>query len=66
MTFDKPHIAVYLNTIPIYKVFTLQQGERQTLIIPSFPNDMYLVRIKSLFFYYDTFNYETFYIYSKC
>ncbi|XP_060786047.1 solute carrier family 15 member 1-like [Neoarius graeffei] len=42
MTFDKPHIAVYLNTIPTYKVFTLQQGERQTLIIPSFPNDMYL------------------------
>lgn len=56
MTFDNPDIKVSVNTNPVSSEnFTLSLGLRQTLIIPSAPNAMYLVRMRSLFsFYYET------------
>lgn len=58
MTFDSPNITVSLKTVPeISKDFSLYLGQRQTLIIPSVPNAMHLVRIKSFFpFIYETLN----------
>ncbi|XP_026768390.2 solute carrier family 15 member 1 [Pangasianodon hypophthalmus] len=45
MTFDSPDITVSLNTNPVInKTFTLSLGQRQTLIIPSDPNAMYLTK----------------------
>ncbi|KAI5621093.1 solute carrier family 15 member 1, partial [Silurus asotus] len=45
MTFDSTNITVSLNTNPVItKAFTLALGERQTLIIPSDPNSMYLTQ----------------------
>ncbi|XP_026870556.2 solute carrier family 15 member 1 [Electrophorus electricus] len=43
MTFDSPNIEVTLDTTPVIsKAFTLTNGLRQTLIIPSDPGAMYL------------------------
>ncbi|XP_058247473.1 solute carrier family 15 member 1 [Hemibagrus wyckioides] len=43
MTFDNPDIKVSVNTNPVISEnFTLSLGLRQTLIIPSVPNAMYL------------------------
>ncbi|KAI5107230.1 solute carrier family 15 member 1, partial [Silurus meridionalis] len=45
MTFDNTNITVSLNTNPVItKAFTLALGERQTLIIPSDPDSMYLTQ----------------------
>lgn len=46
MTFDHQDITVSLNTNPVItKAFSLIEGGRQTLIIPSDPSSMYLVSV---------------------
>ncbi|KAK2849972.1 hypothetical protein Q7C36_008755 [Tachysurus vachellii] len=43
MTFDNPDIKISLNTNPVISEnFTLSLGKRQTLIIPTIPDAMYL------------------------